>query len=46
VLAGYTVIALAMFFSSLAGGAGELALIGFFSMMPWVFTGCLMMATT
>jgi hypothetical protein len=38
-LADYTVIVLTIFFSSLAGGAGELALIGFVSMMPWVIDG-------
>jgi uncharacterized membrane protein len=40
----YTVTALGMVLSSLLGGAGELALIGFFSMTPWVIAGFLKMA--
>jgi uncharacterized membrane protein len=42
-LAGYTITALAIVSISLATEAGELALIGFFSMMPWVITGWLRM---
>ncbi len=40
----YTVTALGMVLSSLLGGAGELALIGFFCMTPWVIAGFLKMA--
>jgi uncharacterized membrane protein len=43
-VASYLVTALGMVLISLVTNAGELALIGFFSMMPWVITGWLRMA--
>ena len=42
-LAGYMVTAATIVLASAISGAGELALIGFFSMMPWVITGWLRM---
>ncbi len=43
VLGSYLVTALGIVVASLVTGAGELALIGFFAMMPWVVTGWLKM---
>jgi len=40
-VAGYLVTALGIVLVSLASKAGELALIGFFAMVPWVITGWL-----
>jgi putative membrane protein len=40
-IASYLVTALGLILSCLAGGAGELALIGIFAMLPWVVTGWL-----
>ena len=40
----YLVTALGMVLASLFGGAGELGLIGIFSMFPWVIAGFLKMA--
>jgi uncharacterized membrane protein len=42
-LLSYLITALGMVLVSLATNAGELALIGFFSMMPWVIAGGLRM---
>jgi uncharacterized membrane protein len=42
----YLVTALGMVLISLVTNAGELALIGFFSMMPWVIVGWLSLAKT
>jgi uncharacterized membrane protein len=40
-LASYLVTALGIILASLLSGAGELALIGFFAMLPWVIAGLL-----
>jgi len=42
-LAVYTITALTIVSVSLVTDAGELALIGFFSMLPWVIMGWLRM---
>ena len=41
---GYLVTALGIVIVSLVSNAGELALIGFFAMMPWVLSGWLSLA--
>ena len=43
-LASYLVTALGIVLITLVTGAGNLALIGFFAMMPWILTGWLKMA--
>ena len=43
-LASYLITALGIILASLLSGAGALALIGFFAMLPWVVTGWLKMA--
>jgi C4-dicarboxylate transporter len=43
-LGSYLVTALGIVTVALVTGAGELALIGFFAMMPWVVAGWLQMA--
>jgi uncharacterized membrane protein len=44
-LASYLVTALGMIVGMLLGGAGDLALIGFFAMMPWAIMGWLKLST-
>jgi putative membrane protein len=44
-LGSYLVTALGIVVASLVTGAGELALIGFFAMMPWVVAGWLKIST-
>jgi hypothetical protein len=45
VLGSYLVTALGIITASLLSGAGALALVGLFAMLPWVIAGALRLST-